>query len=221
MIEIKNLTFFYQNPLFEDLNISIQKGLITVLSGESGSGKSTLLKLIAGLLNPFSGTIAIDGRAVYNKNSDVLPHNRNIAMVFQEPLLWPHMTVLENLLFACSYKKDEAKKHAFYLLERAGILHLKDMKPHKISGGEARRAAFLRAVASNKEYILLDEPLVNLDTERRLQFLNWMTGLSLERGLTILYVTHDKEEVKILNGRHLELKNGVIEDRTDKAVDAL
>ena len=183
---------------------------ITTISGESGCGKSTLLRLIAGLERPAEGEIRIDGIPVAGKDAWVEPHRRNTALVFQEPALWPHMSVMGNLLFSSPEPRQQAVRKALQLLDMAGILRLKDVRPFQLSGGEARRVSLLRAFMSGRRYLLMDEPMVNLDPDRKAVLLDFLLELLKQSGSCLVYVTHDAQEVQTLGGTHLILQGGVL-----------
>ena len=218
MIEIRNLMFGYGGkPILNNLNACFETGSVHVILGESGCGKTTLLRLICGLEQPNSGAILINGKIVSDAGPNrvppglpVPPHRRDTAMVFQDPALWPHMTVLENLLFCSPLSRGEAERKAYALLEKAGIRSLADRKPHRLSGGEARRTALLRAIMSGRSHLLMDEPLVNLDPELKNRLLAWIGALQAEEKRTLVYVTHDREEARMLAGKPFRLAGGVL-----------
>ena len=181
------------------------------LLGPSGSGKTTLLRLIAGLEMPDSGLISMNGRVVSSPGIFVPPYERNIGFAFQSAALWPHKTVAGNILFAISsLSKNVQEERLSTLLERMGIAHLRDRYPDQISGGEARRAALARALASRPETLLCDEPLTNLDRPLRDDLLGLIVESSKIAGSSLLYVTHDEYEATKVADTILRFKNGKI-----------
>ena len=173
-------------------SFTLQPG-ITALIGPSGSGKTSLARLIAGLNTPVSGKIHLAGQAVYDseKRISARSERRSVALVPQESALFPHMTVYENITFGCRIGEREL----LALAERAGIGHLLDSRPHEISGGEARRAAIIRAAASAPRLLILDEPLNGLDPVRRKDMMSLIRSLSETGGQTVLMITHQAEEM--------------------------
>ncbi len=204
MLEIKELTKKYDTVTAVDaVSFRIADLESVSIRGESGCGKSTLLALLAGLLTPDRGEILRDGKPLPGD-----PHRREIAQVFQDGLLWNHMTVEENILFG-SPLKDSKERHRRVqeLAERYGIGDLLGRYPDKISGGQARRAALARAFACEKKLILLDEPFSNLDKESRRKAME--ATLALSKGkCAILLVTHSKEEAEAICTRHLRMEDG-------------
>lgn len=166
---------------------------VTALIGPSGAGKTTLARLIAGLETPDTGSIAIDGQKVFDGKAHVaLPAEaRAVALVPQESALFPHMTVYENISFSCRISEAELMD----LCEKAGIRHLLDSRPHRISGGEARRVAIIRAMASAPKLLILDEPLNGLDPIRRKDMMALIRNLHRTTGQTVLMITHQAEEM--------------------------
>ena len=165
------------------------------LLGPSGSGKTTLLRLIAGLEKPDEGTISMSGRIVSSQDVFVPPSDRRIGIVFQSAALWPHKTVEGNILFAIEALPEvEQQQRLAYLLNRMGITDLRDRYPDQISGGEARRVALARALASRPETLLFDEPLTNLDRPLRDDLLLLISESARADGSSMIYVTHDEYE---------------------------
>ena len=162
MINIENLNKVYENgyEALKSINLDIEDGALVTLLGPSGCGKSTILNIIAGILDPTKGDIKFDGESVINKH----PKDRDIGMVFQNYALYPHMTVLENIIFPLTVgdkkvKKQEAIKIAQKYMDLAYIGEIKDKKPGQISGGQQQRVAIARALIQNPKTLLLDEPL--------------------------------------------------------------
>ncbi len=202
-VELKNLSKIFRQKNGEDvhavrdLNLTIADKELVVLLGPSGCGKTTTLRLIAGLEEVSSGTISIDGTAMNN----VSPQDRDIAMVFQRDALYPHMTVYENMAFGLKLRrvaKSEVHDRINSTAEMLGITPLLDRHPRALSGGERQRAAFGRALARKPNFLLLDEPLSQLDRPLRAQLRKEISRLHAQLGLTMLYVTHDQSEALAL-----------------------
>lgn len=179
------------------LDLTAGEGL-TVLFGRSGIGKTSILNMVAGLLRPDTGRIAVAGRVLFDAATgvDVPPQRRRAGYVFQEPRLFPHRRVRANLLYGAS---DGAGLAA--VVAMLGIDHLLDRWPRTLSGGEARRVAIGRALLSDPAFLLLDEPLSSLDRARRGEIMTAIERVRDEAGLPILMVTHDPEEAERLATR--------------------
>ena len=194
----------------EDVDLEIRDGEFVVLVGPSGCGKSTTLRMIAGLEEITSGEIAIGGRVV----NDVLPKDRDIAMVFQNYALYPHMTVYDNMAFGLKLRKTPKAEIKRLVTEAAKILDIEallDRKPKALSGGQRQRVAMGRAIVRNPKVFLMDEPLSNLDAKLRVQMRIEISKLHQRLGATIIYVTHDQTEAMTLGTRIVVLKDGIIQ----------
>ena len=197
-------------PAVDQLDLEIQDGEFLVLVGPSGCGKSTSLRMLAGLEDVNSGRIFIGDKDV----TDVQPKNRDIAMVFQNYALYPHMTVRENMGFALKIAgtpKDEINKR---VEEAARILDLEpylDRKPKALSGGQRQRVAMGRAIVRKPQVFLMDEPLSNLDAKLRVQTRTQIASLQRSLGVTTVYVTHDQTEALTMGDRIAVLKDGVLQ----------
>ncbi|HVA52991.1 MAG TPA: ABC transporter ATP-binding protein [Acidimicrobiales bacterium] len=188
---------FGDKRALDDVSISVEPGTFLVLLGPSGSGKTTLLRCVAGIERPSSGTISIGGNVVVGGKTFVPPERRRLAMVFQDYALWPHLTVRKNVAYplaTSSLEKSERGARCDDLLERVGISHLADRYPNELSGGEQQRVALARALAAEVGLILFDEPLSNLDADRREQLRIEIATLTREAGATAIYITHDQSE---------------------------
>lgn len=197
-------------PSVDKLNLEIAEGEFLVVVGPSGCGKSTALRMLAGLEEINSGSIHIGGKDVTN----VAPKDRDIAMVFQNYALYPHMTVRENMGFALKIaKKPQAKIDQ--LVEAAArsldLLPYLDRKPKALSGGQRQRVAMGRAIVRRPQVFLMDEPLSNLDAKLRVQTRTQIASLQRELGVTTLYVTHDQTEALTMGDRIAVLKDGVLQ----------
>ena len=197
-------------PAVDQLDLEIQDGEFLVLVGPSGCGKSTSLRMLAGLEDVNSGRIFIGDKDV----TDVQPKNRDIAMVFQNYALYPHMTVRENMGFALKIAgtpKDEINKR---VEEAARILDLEpylDRKPKALSGGQRQRVAMGRAIVRKPQVFLMDEPLSNLDAKLRVQTRTQIASLQRELGVTTVYVTHDQTEALTMGDRIAVLAGGLLQ----------
>ena len=193
-----------------DLSLSVADGELLVLLGPSGCGKSTLLRMLAGLESPSGGEIRIDDMVV----NDLEPQQRNIAMVFQNYALYPHMSVRQNLTFPLKMQglpRQEIEERVRTVAERLSLLELLDKQPKALSGGQRQRVAMGRALVREPKVFLMDEPLSNLDAELRLQIRQDIARLQRDTGITTLYVTHDQVEAMTLGRRILVLKHGVVQ----------
>lgn len=195
----------------DNANLEIQDREFVVLVGPSGCGKSTTLRMIAGLEEISSGTVAIDGKRV----NDVPPKDRDIAMVFQNYALYPHMTVYKNMAFGLmlrKYPKDEIDKR---VREAAQILGITDeqleRKPKALSGGQRQRVAVGRAIVRKPKAFLFDEPLSNLDAKMRVQMRVEISKLHNQLQSTMIYVTHDQVEAMTMGDRIVVMKDGLIQ----------
>jgi len=192
------------------LGLEILHKEFLVLVGPSGCGKTTLLRMIAGLEDVTSGTIAIDGRVV----NDLQPKDRDIAMVFQDYALYPHMTVYENMAFGLIYR-DHAKDEIRRRVENAArILNIEDYlarRPRQLSGGQRQRVAMGRAIVRDPKVFLFDEPLSNLDAKLRVQMRTEMKKLHKRVATTTIYVTHDQVEAMTLADRVVVMRDGRVE----------
>jgi multiple sugar transport system ATP-binding protein len=194
----------------DDSNLEIRDGEFTVLVGPSGCGKSTSLRMIAGLERPTRGEIFIGDRDVTRLH----PRARNIAMVFQDYALYPHMTVQENLSFGLrnlGFKRREWEPRVLEAARILGIEPLLKRRPRELSGGQRQRVALGRAIVREPDVFLLDEPLSNLDAKLRVQMRVELAELQRRLGTTMVYVTHDQEEAMTLGHRIVVMRDGVIQ----------
>jgi multiple sugar transport system ATP-binding protein len=192
------------------IDLEIQDGEFTVLVGPSGCGKSTLLRTIAGLEEITEGTIAIGGEVV----NDMRPRDRDVAMVFQDYALYPHMTVFTNIGFGLTARKlpkPEVEKRVKVAAKMLGIERLLERYPRQLSGGQRQRVAIGRAIVRNPRIFLFDEPLSNLDAQLRDEMRSEIKRLHQDLGTTMIYVTHDQIEAMTLADRIVLLRDGKIE----------
>ncbi|KER10442.1 MAG: hypothetical protein HY22_04265 [[Candidatus Thermochlorobacteriaceae] bacterium GBChlB] len=191
-------------------NIDIKDKEFIVLVGPSGCGKSTTLRMIAGLEEISSGDLLIDGVRM----NDVPPKDRDIAMVFQNYALYPHMSVFENMAFGLElrkYPKDEIKRRVEEAAKTIGLLDYLDRKPKALSGGQRQRVALGRAIVRKPKVFLFDEPLSNLDAKLRVQTRTEISKLHKSLGATMIYVTHDQVEAMTMADRIVVMKDGFIQ----------
>ena len=194
----------------EDLNLEIHNGEFLVMVGPSGCGKSTTLRMIAGLEDISEGTMSIGGRVI----NELPPKERDIAMVFQNYALYPHMSVFDNIGFALKLQRRPRNEIKERVGEAARILELTDMldrKPSQLSGGQRQRVAMGRAIVRYPKVFLLDEPLSNLDAKLRVQMRGEITRLQREVGVTTFYVTHDQVEAMTMADRVAVINRGVLQ----------
>ena len=197
-------------PAVDKLNLEVADGEFLVLVGPSGCGKSTSLRMLAGLEEVNSGRILIGDRDV----TDVPPKDRDIAMVFQNYALYPHMTVAENMGFALKIAGVGKEERAARVLEAAKLLDLEEYltrKPKALSGGQRQRVAMGRAIVRQPQVFLMDEPLSNLDAKLRVQLREQLKQLQSEVGVTTVYVTHDQDEALAMSDRIAVMNAGRIE----------
>ncbi len=194
----------------KDANLEIKDKEFAVLVGPSGCGKTTTLRMIAGLEEITKGTIEIGGRVV----NDVEPKDRDIAMVFQNYALYPHMTVYQNMSFGLrlrKFPKDEIDRRVKEAARILSIENLLDRKPKQLSGGQRQRVALGRAIVRNPKVFLFDEPLSNLDAKLRVQMRSELKKLHLRLNATMIYVTHDQVEAMTMADKIVVIKDGVIQ----------
>lgn len=211
-VELKNVYKIYSdnNIVVNDFNLKIDDKEFIILVGPSGCGKSTTLRMIAGLEDISKGELYIDG----NLSNDVTPKDRDIAMVFQNYALYPHMSVFENMAFGLKlrkFPKDEIKRRVEEAAKILDIAHLLDRKPKALSGGQRQRVSLGRAIVRDPKVFLLDEPLSNLDAKLRTQMRAEISKLHNRLGTTFIYVTHDQTEAMTMADRIVVMKDGVIQ----------
>ena len=212
-VTFENATRIYpgnDRPSVDALNLEIADGEFLVLVGPSGCGKSTSLRMLAGLEDVNAGRILIGDRDV----TDVQPKDRDIAMVFQNYALYPHMTVHDNMGFALKIAgtpKDEIDKRVREAAKILGLTEYLDRKPKALSGGQRQRVAMGRAIVRKPKVFLMDEPLSNLDAKLRVQTRTQIASIQRSLGVTTVYVTHDQTEALTMGDRIAVLKDGVLQ----------
>jgi putative spermidine/putrescine transport system ATP-binding protein len=207
-VEIRGLEKRYGDSVaLRDVDLDLRRGAITVVLGPSGCGKSTLLRILAGLTMPDGGRVVIDGSVVNDPRSRVPSEDRGVGMVFQDSMLWPHLTVRRNIAFALGGDRDGARK-VLQAAESAAVTDFLDRYPSELSGGERRRVAIARAIVGEPRLLLLDEPLSGLDANLRVRMLDTIAGIQRSLGVTAAYVTHDQEEALGLGDEIVVLRDG-------------
>jgi len=194
----------------DHLSLTIEPGELFFLLGPSGCGKTTLLRMIAGFIDPTSGTIAFDGKDVTHDP----PNKRNTGMVFQSYALWPHMTVAQNVAFGLNVRKVANPEKDQRVLDALAAVQMEEYaarKPNQLSGGQQQRVALARALVIKPDVLLLDEPLSNLDAKLRNDLRLQIRKICKDSGITTVYVTHDQKEALSMADRVALLKSGHIE----------
>jgi multiple sugar transport system ATP-binding protein len=215
-VTLQNVNKVYPGNItaVNDFNLEIRDGEFVVLVGPSGCGKSTTLRMVAGLEEISNGTIRIGDRVV----NDVPPKDRDIAMVFQNYALYPHMTVYDNMAFGLKLRKFPKKDIEVRIQEAARMLGLQDLldrRPKALSGGQRQRVAVGRAIVRKPAVFLFDEPLSNLDAKLRVQMRVEISRLHAKLGATMIYVTHDQVEAMTMGDRIVVMKDGLIQQEAD------
>lgn len=202
------------DPVLTDVDLGIAPGEILALMGPSGSGKTTLLRLVLGFLQPSHGTVALAGRTVSGDGAVLLPpEERNLAVVFQDLALWPHLTVWGNLEFglkAKGFPSGERAQRIRHMLQRLDLVGFDNRYPGSLSGGERQRVAIARALVLKPLAILLDEPLANLDVMLKWRLLSLFREVLIESQVAAIYITHDPREAIALANRIAVLEDGQI-----------
>jgi ABC-type Fe3+/spermidine/putrescine transport system ATPase subunit len=210
MIELRNLSFSYEdNIILKDINLTVSNNERLVILGSSGSGKTSLLRLIAGFIAPASGEILIDGDIVSKEGKLIItPDKREVAMVFQDLALWPHMNVYENIAFGLKLRKipknirKEKVKEMLSLVDLAGY---EKRRIEELSGGQQQRVALARALILSPKVLLMDEPLSSLDNTLNKKLRKEIIKLQEKFGFTLVYVTHNEEEAEEIGTRIITL----------------
>jgi len=215
-VRLEHVWKIYDNKVeaVKDANVTVEDKEFTVLLGPSGCGKTTTLRMIAGLEEITRGKIYIEGKVV----NDVEPKDRDIAMVFQNYALYPHMTVYENMAFGLKlrkFPKDEIDRRVKEAARILGIENLLDRKPRQLSGGQRQRVAVGRAIVRNPKVFLFDEPLSNLDAKLRVQMRAELKKLHHRLEATIIYVTHDQVEAMTMANKIVVMREGRIQQIGD------
>src|SRR6516164_7816151 len=210
-VVLRNINKFYDSVhAVKDVNLQIRDKEFVVFVGPSGCGKTTTLRMIAGLEAISSGDISIDGQVVNN----LAPMDRDIAMVFQNYALYPHMSVYDNMAFGLKMRKvnrDDIRKRVYEAADVLGIRDYLNRKPRQLSGGQRQRVALGRAIVRHPQVFLFDEPLSNLDAKLRVQMRVELKKLHNRLNTTAIYVTHDQVEAMTLGDRVVVMRGGLVQ----------
>ena len=197
-------------PLVVDhISFSVPRGTLTTILGPSGCGKTTTLRLIAGLESPTSGRIFIEGQDV----TPLGPAQRNVSLVFQNYALFPHMNVIDNVVYGLHLSglgKQQVRDKARAMLDTVGLHGLDQRRPHELSGGQQQRVAIARAIVTEPDVLLADEPTGNLDTQRSVEIMELLWRLNADHGITVLMVTHEPDMAQYAR-RIVRFVDGVVD----------
>ncbi|MCU6724797.1 amino acid ABC transporter ATP-binding protein [Muricoprocola aceti] len=222
MLKIEHLTKkFEDNMILDDVSLTVHRGEVIVVVGPSGCGKSTMLRCINALEPTQGGSIEIEGQQISQSSKNLTQLRQKIGMVFQSYELFPHLTVLNNILLAPAKvqkrDKEEVKKEALELLERVGLKDKADSFPRQLSGGQKQRVAIVRALCMHPEILLFDEVTAALDPEMVREVLDVMLQLA-EQGKTMLIVTHEMQFARAIADRVIFLEGGKIVEDSDPEI---
>ena len=209
IVQIKNLKKIFCKGnvcVANNISLSINEGEIFTVLGKSGSGKTTFLRMIAGLEKPDSGEITIDDKLVFDKNTNLEPKDRKVAVVFQNYALLPHLSIASNIMFGSDATKEELEE----VLEKTKLKGQENKLPHELSGGQQQRVALARAIINKPKILLLDEPLSNIDAELRVILRTELKEMIKAFNITALFITHDKEDAFYLSDRIAIMHGGEI-----------
>jgi ABC-type sugar transport system ATPase subunit len=209
-LEIQNITKIYEKrKILDSISFNVEEGELLSILGPSGTGKSTVLKIISGLIEPDKGRVFIDNKDV----TSIPPENRGMGFVFQSPLLFPHMTVEENIKFGLQVKKWKRERISERVKELLILLQIEDLRNRmasEISGGQQQRASIARSLAPEPEILLMDEPFSSLDPELREDMGGLIKDIQKKYNLTVIFVTHDRNESMALSHKIALLLDGEI-----------
>ena len=207
-LKLKNINLtFGKEKILDGLNLSINKGQFIAITGVSGSGKTSLLRIICGLEKPNDGEVHLDNNILLNDKISIPTEKRNIGLVIQEKVLFPHLNVKKNIEFGISTqnnKQDISKD----MMEKLNILDLAKKYPHELSGGESQRVALGRSIVMKPKVLMFDEPFTGLDKQLKIKIYPTIKSILLKNEITAIMVTHDLNEVKALADQCYNLKNG-------------
>ena len=211
ILEISDLSHSYDDEIFTitDFSFTLKDGEITSIIGSSGIGKTTLLRIIAGLEEPSEGEVRINEKLVSSKNFILPPEKRNLGLVVEDRALFPHLSVKKNVMFGINYIEEKESLAREYL-ELFKVLDLEEKFPHEISAGQQQRVAFARALITNPDILLLDEPFAALDKKLKSELHVETKKIFKEKGLSVILVTHDEEEAEYFSDRIIEFQENKI-----------
>ena len=207
-LSLQNISLDLDNKeILKGLNLQVDKGEFIAITGASGTGKTSLLRIICGLESPKEGEILLDNMVIFNKGISVPTEKRNIGLVIQEKVLFPHLTARKNIEFGLS-KNSPNESHVDEILHHLNITKLANKFPHELSGGESQRVALARSIVMKPKLLLLDEPFTGLDTELKSNIYPEIQSILKNNMITSLMVTHDLNEVKALSDKCFNLDSG-------------
>ena len=207
-LSLQNISLDLDNKeILKGLNLQVDKGEFIAITGASGAGKTSLLRIICGLESPKEGEILLDNMIIFNKDISVPTEKRNIGLVIQEKVLFPHLTARKNIEFGLS-KNSSNESHVDEILHHLNITKLANKFPHELSGGESQRVALARSIIMKPKLLLLDEPFTGLDTELKSNIYPEIQSILKNNMITSLMVTHDLNEVKALSDKCFNLDSG-------------
>ena len=215
ILSVENITLSYAGqsaPALDDVTFALQQGEIMALLGPSGSGKTSVLRLVGGFVRPASGRIVLDDRVIDGPDKFVPPEKRGVGFVFQEFALFPHMTVLQNVMYGLrGVSAATARRRALEILERAQLSEHAERRPHHLSGGQQQRVAIARAMAPRPHVILMDEPFGSLDPELRDDARRKILAVLRDNDMSAIIVTHDQQDALSVADRVGVLHEGRLE----------
>lgn len=214
MLAINRLQKYYGNiKVLEELSLEADTHEPIIILGSSGTGKTTLLRLIAGLEEPDAGEIHLRGTLASRPGWMRQPHERGIGFVFQTAALWPHLNVAQNILFGLNgMKQDKARDRLAELMEQIELKGFEKRYPDELSGGEARRVALARCLAPKPNFLLMDEPVTNLNPELKEKMLGLIKTTADKTKALLVYVTHERLEAEQIGGKVFRLHSGKLEN---------
>lgn len=198
-VELKNICVSYgEHAVLKDFSLKIEPGQIMGIVGPSGCGKTTIARAICGFIKPQQGTVKIDGKTMFSHEDrvDIPPEQRHIGVVFQDYAVWPHLSVYDNIAYPLKKRrlsKEEISPQVQNALEQVNMVSYEKYMPSQLSGGQQQRVAIARALTSSSDFLIMDEPITNLDAKLREQMLVEIRMLQQRLGTTIIYITHDQE----------------------------
>ena len=212
VLTISNLNYTIENRIIlKNINLSLIEGEFISIMGPSGSGKTSLLRIISGLSKQTSGEIQIEGEVVASDRTFIETEHRNIGLVVQDKVLFPHLTVKDNIKFGIS-KRDTSNNKADSMMSKFKIEDLQDQYPHQLSGGEGQRVALARTLITNPKILLLDEPFNGLDDKLKNEIYPDIQAILTENKVTTIMVSHNDEEIQELSHRNFKLSNHKLEE---------
>ena len=207
-LKVKNVNLsFNNNEILKELNLTIDQGNFVAITGASGSGKTSLLRVICGLESPNQGEIILDNSLLLNKEIFIPTEKRNIGLVIQEKVLFPHLNARQNIEFGISSKTDK-QNLSDEIMEKLNIKQLAEKYPHELSGGESQRVALARSIVMKPKLLMLDEPFTGLDKDLKMKIYPEIKSILQASKITALMVTHDLNEVKALADKCFNLESG-------------